>query len=371
MKNKKHIVVIGGGQSAEHEVSLLSMKNVVAALDSEKYHVAVVYISQQGEWFYYGGSDDFNFKKLKSTQELIPITLNFSDRSKPFQTLDGLRQFPCDCVFPIIHGTGGEDGTLQGLLELLNVPYVGAGVLSTALCMDKHMAKLVLRAAGLKVLDWQTINHFEKNHYTYEDLTKRFGSIMFVKPANLGSSIGVTKVRNKSEFEQAVNLAFNYDSKILIEPFCRAREIECSVLGNENPKASLPGEILPVEAEFYSYEAKYIDDEGAKVITPADLTATQISKVQTLSVAAFKALGCEGMARVDFFVKEEDVFISELNTLPGFTNISMYPKNWAVSGLPENALVDQLIDLAFARYTMRQSFVRSRDTLQAVPLQSQ
>lgn len=371
LQNKKNIVVIAGGQSAEHEVSLLSMKNVVAALDREKYHVHIIYITPQGEWYFYIGLEEFSREKLRVGQELIPITLNFADRSMPFQTEDSLTQFPCDCVFPIIHGTGGEDGTLQGLLELLNVPYVGAGVLGTALCMDKHMAKTVLRAAGLKVVDWQTIRHHEKNNFTYEEMSQRFGPVMFVKPANLGSSVGVTKIQNSSEFERALNLAFTYDSKVLVEPFCSGREIECSVLGNENPKASLPGEILPVAAEFYSYEAKYLDDDAAKVITPADLSQDQISKIQAISVAAFKALDCEGMARVDFFVNGDEIFINELNTIPGFTNISMYPKNWAVSGLPQKELLTQLIDLGLQRYQARQSLRRSRESQQATPLQSQ
>jgi D-alanine-D-alanine ligase len=357
---KLHITVIAGGQSAEHEVSLLSMKNVVSALNPDKYQVSVIYISEQGEWYYCLGEEALSFEALRVGKELIPITLDFADRSMPWQTEDGLTKFPCDCVFPIIHGTGGEDGTLQGLLELVNIPYVGAGVLGTALCMDKHMAKTVLRAAGLAVLDWQTISHHEKNHFTYEALSSRFGSKMFVKPANLGSSVGVSKVHNKAEFEQAINLAFEYDTKILIEPFYFAREIECSVLGNENPQASLPGEILPESAEFYSYEAKYLDANAAKVITPANLSQPHVSKIQAMSLAAFKALDCEGMARVDFFVKDDEIVINELNTIPGFTNISMYPKNWAVSGISGEELVDQLIELALERYSRRKALSRSR-----------
>lgn len=369
VQDKKTIIVIAGGQSAEHDISLLSMRNIVAALDAEKYHIQIIYISPQGEWYYYIGLEEFHRERAAVGRDLIPITLNFSDRSMPFQTEDGLTQFPCDCVFPVIHGTGGEDGTLQGLLELLNVPYVGAGVLSTALCMDKPMAKTVLRASGLSVVDWQVIKRHE-SYPGYDVLAARFGPVMFVKPANLGSSVGVSKVNNADEFEQAINLAFHYDTKILVEPYCAGREIECSVLGNAHPKASLPGEILPVEASFYSYEAKYVDDNAAKVITPADLTQEQIRKIQEMSVSAFKALDCEGMARVDFFVKGEEIFINELNTIPGFTNISMYPKNWEVSGMSQRELLDHLIQLGLERYAIRHSLAHTRDDFQTELLKS-
>lgn len=365
-ENRKHIVVIAGGQSAEHEVSLLSMKNVVAALDPQQYQVAIIYISEQGEWYYYVGTEEFSRESARVGKELIPVTLNFSDRTRPFQTEDGRTQFPCDCVFPVIHGTGGEDGTLQGLLEMLNVPYVGSGVLSTALCMDKHMAKNILRDAGLPVLDFEVLTQL--NRVPYETISAKFGPTLFVKPANLGSSVGVSKVRNKNEYEKALDLALSYDTKILVEPFCAGREIECSVLGNENPKAALPGEILPVEAEFYSYEAKYLDVDGAKVITPASLTAKQVATIQEISLAAFKALGCEGMARVDFFLTEKEAIINELNTIPGFTNISMYPKNWLVSGLSYEKLLDELIILGFQRFSSRQVCARSRENPQAVSL---
>jgi D-alanine-D-alanine ligase len=221
------------------------------------------------------------------------------------------------------------------------------------------------------VVDWQTIRHHEKNNFTYEELSSRLGSVMFVKPANLGSSVGVTKIQNASEFEQALNLAFTYDSKILVEAFCKGREIECSVLGNKHPKASLPGEILPVAAEFYSYEAKYLDDDAAKVITPADLNQDQIAKIQAMSIAAFKALDCEGMARVDFFVNDDEIFINELNTIPGFTNISMYPKNWAVSGLAQKELLTELIELGLERYQARQALHRFRENDHATSQQSQ
>ena len=323
-----------------------------------------MYISKSGQWYRLPSEDQLNLKLLKInlTEELEPITVNFADRYYPWQSINGEHRYPCDIVFPIMHGTRGEDGALQGLFEMLNVPYVSSGVLGSSVCMDKHVSKSLMRQAGLPTVDWYLVTRENAVNYTYEQMRERFGDILFIKPANLGSSVGISKVRNADQFKQALQEALNYDHRVLIEAYIEAREIECSVLGNENPVASLPGEIIPT-LEFYSYEAKYVDPDGAKVITPAELSQAQIDQIQQLSVQAFQVLACDGMARVDFFVTEDKVFLNEINTIPGFTNISMYPKNWEASGVGYSELIDRLITLGINRYQQQQLISRSIEKL--------
>jgi D-alanine-D-alanine ligase len=258
-----------------------------------------------------------------------------------------------DVIFPVLHGTFGEDGTIQGLLELADVPYVGAGVLASAAGMDKDVMKRLFRDAGLPVAPWEMVLRSE-----WEDdpagvrskIKKRLRFPLFVKPANLGSSVGITKVHSPEEFQTAMDLAAKYDRKILVEKAVNAREIECAVLGNDKPEASLPGEIVPVN-EFYDYEAKYIK-EGSKLLIPARLSRRQIKRVQELAVRAFKAIDCAGMGRVDFLLdrKNGKLFLLEINTIPGFTSISMYPKLWEATGVPYSKLLDRLVDLALERH---------------------
>jgi len=257
-----------------------------------------------------------------------------------------------DVIFPVLHGPFGEDGSMQGLLKLSGVPFVGAGVLGSAVGMDKDVMKRLLRDAGIKIGKFITLKNNEK--VDFNKIKKELGLPIFIKPANMGSSVGVSKVRNENEFKKAVKKAFTFDVKIIIEEFINGREIECSVLGNDKPMASIPGEVI-ASHEFYSYNAKYIDENGATVQIPAKLEKNIQKKIQELAIKTFQVLNCEGLGRVDFFLKKNgEIFVNEINTLPGFTNISMYQKLWAASGIPQNKLLDRLIDLAIERFNKEQ-----------------
>ncbi len=334
------IAVLFGGRSGEHEVSIRSAASVISALDREKYEVIPVAITNEGRWLSPGES-----------ARLLP-----SDTVGPLSTGTAvvLSQQPgsqtgLDVVFPVLHGTFGEDGTVQGLLELTDVPYVGCGVLSSAAAMDKDVMKRLFRERGLPTVDHVVVPRRERREHTAR-LELRFGYPMFVKPANLGSSVGIGKVGNAAELTRALDLAAQHDSKIVVEPAIEGREIECSVLGNDQPEASVPGEVIP-GGEFYDYQAKYVNDTSELVI-PAVLSAEQTSEVQRLAVAAFEAAQCAGLARVDFFLENASgrILLNELNTMPGFTSISMYPKLWEASGVPYSELVDRLVRLALERH---------------------
>ncbi len=316
-KKKLRIGVIFGGKSVEHEVSVVSARNIIKALDREKYKVIPIHIKRMG---------------------------NSQLGRKIFNKID--------VIFPVIHGAFGEDGTLQGLLKFSGLPFVGAGVLGSAIGMDKDISKRLLKQAGISVADFIII--YSGEQVSYKQASKKLGPVMFVKPANSGSSVGINRAKNEKEFKKAVSEAFKYDSKIIIEEFINGREIECAVLGNENPKASVPGEIIP-KGGFYSYEAKYIDKDGAGLEIPAKLSKTAIKKIQQTAIKAFKILNCEGMARVDFFLKKNGtLLINEINTIPGFTSISMYPKLWEASGILLPKLLDKLISLALERFKKEQ-----------------
>jgi len=253
-------------------------------------------------------------------------------------------------VFPVLHGPYGEDGTIQGLLELANIPYVGAGVLGSAISMDKDVMKRLFREAGIPVVKFLVFTHNSLEKIDFDWVRDKLGLPFFIKPANLGSSIGMNKVKKKEEFQPALEEAFQYDNKILVEEYIEGREIECSVLGNHNPVASLPGEIIS-RHEFYSYEAKYLDNKGAILEIPARLSQKLIRKIQNLSIKVFKVACCKGMARVDFFLKQnKEIIVNELNTIPGFTRVSMYPKLWEASGISYPELIDRLIQLALERF---------------------
>jgi D-alanine-D-alanine ligase len=349
---KIRVGIIFGGRSAEHEVSLQSAKNVFEALDKDKFEPVLIGISKEGRWCVGEAS-----KQLLHSQNPRLLKLNEAGGEVALVTGGGGRRLisiggtemsgGIDVIFPVLHGTYGEDGTMQGLLKLLDIPFVGAGVLGSALGMDKDAQKRLLRDAGIPTADF--IACAANAVPNYGQIRKKLGEILFVKPANLGSSVGIHKVKNKKEYITAVEDALRYDTKILIEEFIQGREIECSVLGNANPVASIPGEVIP-QREFYSYEAKYIDENGAILEIPAKLPAKVIMRLQKMAVKAFKTLCLEGMARVDFFVtRGGKVIINELNTIPGFTNISMYPKLWEASGLGYSKLIEKLIKLAIER----------------------
>jgi len=310
-KNKLKIGVLFGGKSAEHDVSISSSKNIIDALDKNKYQIFPIKIEKNGEF-----------------------------------DLDSVKKM--DLIFPVLHGPYGEDGSMQGLLKILGIPFVGPSILGSALGMDKDVMKRLFRDANIPIGKFITVYAGEK--ISFEKVKKVLGLPMFIKPANMGSSVGINKVKNKKEFEIAVNDAFLYDSKIVIEENINGQEIECSVLGNENPMASIVGEIVP-KNDFYSYKAKYIDEDGAALLIPVRLSKTISKKVQNLAIKVFQTLNCEGMGRVDFFVKKNgEVIVNEINTIPGFTAISMYPKLWEASGIPLSKLLDRLIELAIERF---------------------
>lgn len=357
VSNKINISVLCGGQSTEHEISILSARNVASALDKDKYHVSVIYITQEGAWYLLENIESFlQTEPSHLVQQDIcePITAVFGDTRHTWGSLRDLkRRYAVDCVFPVLHGTQGEDGTMQGLLEILNIAYVGSGVIGSAICMDKHTTKQLLCQSGLPTTNWVTLNKsdFEEypEEYSYSNISKQLGTTVFVKPATLGSSVGISKVRNENEYRMALDLAFRYDHRVMVESSVKGREIECSVLGNDDPVASLPGEVVTASThEFYSYTAKYLDPDGARGIAPADLPNSVVVRIQELSIKTFKVLQCVGMARVDFFVDSEEIIINEVNTIPGFTNISMYPKNWIATGISYSELLDDLIQLAMA-----------------------
>jgi D-alanine-D-alanine ligase len=350
MANDKKILRVGvlfGGRSGEHEVSLASAASVIRGLDPDKYEAVPIGISKEGHWLIGSAAQKLLPDVLKGGRRvmmaadptdaaLIPL-----DRTEMGQRLD--------VVFPVMHGTYGEDGTIQGLLDLAGLPFVGAGVLGSAIGMDKDVAKRLLLQAKIPVVPWVTVyrSDWERDPASVQkQIEKKFRFPLFVKPAALGSSVGMSKVHSRKELAPALDLASEFAMKILVERAVNAREIEVSVLGNHDPKASVPGEIVP-HREFYDYTAKYLE-EGTALIIPAKLTPAQIKKIQTMAVTAFRTLELLGMARVDFFLEKKDgkLYLNEVNTIPGFTSISMYPKLWEATGIPFRELIDRLISLA-------------------------
>ncbi|WP_164214528.1 D-alanine--D-alanine ligase [Virgibacillus sp. YIM 98842] len=352
---KKKVGVVFGGKSAEHEVSLQSAKNIVDAIDKDKYEVMLIGIDKEGKWHlndqssYLLNAENPKLIQLNKSNEHVAIVpgdennqLIHASKSVPLEQLD--------VIFPIVHGTLGEDGSLQGMFRAANLPYVGSNVLGSSVCMDKDIAKRLLGAAGINVAKGLVFKRNRKNEINYEKAVEFLGTPLFIKPANQGSSVGVSKVYTEGEFKQGIESAFEYDHKIIIEESIDGREIECSVLGNDDPKASLLGEILP-KTEFYSYESKYIDETGAELAIPADLTEEETKRMQEVAVKAFETLECGGLARVDFFLtKGGEIYVNEVNTLPGFTKISMYPKLWEISGISYPDLINELIELAIQRH---------------------
>lgn len=352
---KKRVGIIFGGKSAEHEVSLQSAKNIVDAIDKERFEVTLIGIDKQGQWhlneasnFLLNANNPALIELNKSNQgvSLIPG----QETQQLMSTEKDVALGQLDVIFPIVHGTLGEDGSLQGMLRLANLPFVGSNVLSSAVSMDKDIAKKLLKAADLNVASGVSFTRAYRGQIDFETISERFGLPLFIKPANQGSSVGVNKVTDEQEFNKALEEAFSYDHKILIEAAVNGREVEVAVLGNDNPEASVCGEILPTDG-FYSYDAKYINEDGAKLAIPADLPNEVTEKVREIAVNAYLALNCEGLARVDVFVTDAgEVIINEINTLPGFTKISMYPKLWEASGLTYSDLITKLIELALERH---------------------
>jgi D-alanine-D-alanine ligase len=355
MARKIRVGILFGGRSAEHEVSLQSAKNIIDAIDTNKYEVVLIGIDKKGQWHL---NEESRFL-LPATEPGLPtleetgenLALVPGRQIESVVALSG-EQTPgsLDVIFPVLHGPLGEDGTVQGLLKLANIAFVGAGVLGSAIGMDKDVMKRLLRDARIPIARFLVVNRYSSKEIGFDDAREQLGLPLFIKPANLGSSVGIHKVKDREEFERAVRDALNYDNKILIEECIRGREIECSVLGNENPVASVPGEILP-RHEFYSYEAKYLDENGAALEIPAKLLSPISECIRQLAIKTFSVLCCEGMARVDFFLRnDEEIIVNEINTIPGFTRISMYPKLWEATGISYGELIDKLIELAIERF---------------------
>lgn len=344
--NKLNIMVIFGGKSGEHEVSLMSVTSILKVMNREKYNIIPVGITKEGIWKVYNGPVEKivtgEWEELGEKMDIF--SLGQDNREK------------IDIVFPVLHGPFGEDGRIQGLLEMLNVPYVGAGVMASAVGMDKAMTKKLCSVEDMPQAEYIVMTEKDydiKGIQGFVEVEEKLGYPVFVKPANLGSSVGISKVKNREELSEAINLAFKYDKKIVIEEFINGREIECSVLGNDEVKASVLAEIMPAN-EFYDYQDKYIDGNSRFEI-PADLPKNITEEIQNLAIKVYKLLNCCGLARVDFFVERESnkVYFNEINTMPGFTQISMYPKMWEATGIGYEELIDKLIVLGVERFKER------------------
>ena len=396
---KLRVGILFGGRSGEHEISLLSAASVFKAIDPNKYEVVPIGITKDGRWLTASDAERLLHGKagegarptqvaalragdpeatpsaavLQNGESVVVPPEPHKSSMTPFQTDTPVRRasdraINVDIIFPVLHGTFGEDGTIQGLLELADIPYVGAGVLGSAAGMDKDIMKSLFHAAGLAIVKHVTVlrGEWESSPKKVEKLVaSKLKYPVFVKPANLGSSVGISKARDRKELGPAIDEAAKFDRKIVIEEGVggkknKAREIECSVLGNDRPEASVPGEIVP-SAEFYDYSAKYLD-EGSQLIIPAKLTKAETKKVQDLAVAGFRAVDCSGLARVDFLMdpKSRKIYLNEINTMPGFTSISMYPKLWAASGLAYSELISRLIQLGLDRHAEKKRNQYSR-----------
>jgi D-alanine-D-alanine ligase len=381
------IGVLYGGRSGEHEVSLASAAAVFANLDRNRYEPVAIRIEKDGRWaladkppIATSAAEVIEQSRAEAARQIRSgrevhlvarpseetiLSIKRAPQAAPEPTEASVTGLHLDVIFPVLHGPYGEDGTIQGLLELANVPYVGAGVAASALGMDKALMKVVFAARGLPVGDYRVVlkrDWEQRRDEIAAELESRLGFPMFVKPANLGSSVGISKAKTPAGLREAMELAGSFDRKIVVEAAVpNAREIECAVLGNDDPQTSLPGEVIP-SREFYDYEAKYLD-EGSKTVIPADLPPALVEEVRRLSVAAFQAIDCAGMARVDFLLERDTgaIVLNEVNTIPGFTTISMYSKMWEASGVSYAALIDRLIQLALERHTEKQ---RLRTALQ-------
>lgn len=353
MSEKIEVGVLFGGESAEHEISIRSANNVIEAMDREKYRIFLIGITRDGRW--YAGK---TAELILESGEVSGYTVSEDDLlgfvpgragSNIVYISDTKKKINPDVIFPVLHGPMGEDGTVQGLLRLSGIPFVGAGVLGSAASMDKDVMKRLFRDNGIPVGGFRVMHSYEKEGISYDEIVSELGSPLFIKPANMGSSVGVNKVGNREDFYGAVTEAFRFDNKILVEEFIEGRELECAVLGNEYPIASATGEICARD-NFYSYRAKYIDENGAVLNIPAELPDETNDRIKDLALKSFRTVCCEGMARVDCFLKKDGtVIVNEINTIPGFTSISMYPMLFEVSGIPYNELIDRLICLAMER----------------------
>lgn len=338
--SKLQLAIVFGGKSTEHEISLLSTRSILKQIDQDKYDISLVRIAINGNWYLVDDVDAIESTPIALIPNSHGASILVSETGQVIKKIN--------IAFPVLHGVFGEDGTIQGHFRMMNVAFVGSDVMASAACMDKDLTKRILRDAGIGIAPYAVATPNYKPDFA--QLEKELGTPLFIKPANLGSSVGVFKVVNESEYNEKLKEALTYDAKVLIEKAIEGKEIECAILGNEKPKASLPGQVI-MNTEFYDFDSKYVDKDASSTQVPAQLPGHQIEIIQTMAIKAYKAMGCEGLARVDFFVTNDgEILINEINTIPGFTNISMYPKMWEATGLPYPELIDTLIELGLERY---------------------
>lgn len=348
-----NILIIFGGKSSEYEVSLRSAASVINNIPRDKYNVYTLGITKDGKWLYYEGNTDLIEKDEWSTGGFTSdafLSVNASDNSLNIFENSIIKKVHIDVIFPVLHGKNGEDGTIQGLLELSGIPYVGCGVLSSAACMDKAVTNTLCDSIGIRQANWRLVRKYDFNNncVDFDEIIAALSLPIFVKPANAGSSVGISKADTKEKLISALTLAFMHDSKAVLESAIVGRELECSVMGNNCPVASCVGEIAPCN-EFYDYDAKYID-ENSKLFIPAPLTEKQSDEIKANAIEIYKTLDCRGLARVDFFMDNDGlIYFNEINTIPGFTSISMYPKLFLQSGIPYPQLIEKLIEYAFEK----------------------
>ncbi|WP_395480104.1 D-alanine--D-alanine ligase [Candidatus Curculioniphilus buchneri] len=364
---KTRVGVLFGGRSVEHEISLQSSKNIIHAINKEKFDIILLGIDKQGVWHIFNknsyllNSDHLTLVSLKKSMKDLAILPGFFNNSLVQLNCPDTIPLPIDIIFPIVHGPFGEDGSLQGLLRMTNIPYVGSSVLGSAISMDKDITKRLLRDAGLAVTPSFTLTRSQYNNsgMCFDKITSALGLPLFIKPANQGSSVGVSKIINRDSFEQGLALAFNFDHKVLVEAAIIGRELECAVLGSDELQTSVCGEII-LNNNFYSYQNKYINTHDTHIVIPANISRTVSENIRSVARRAFRALHCSCMARVDVFLTvDEKILVNEINTLPGFTNVSMYPRLWQASGLSCTDLITRLIELALTCHRQDQYLTNS------------
>ena len=355
MSNKTTVGLLFGGKSPEHNISILSAKNIFSAIDKDRFDVILIYINRAGVWHFckdgmlLENGDDPKTVSYIGEKTQVSLSQNANDRQL-IDATSGEVIAKIDVLYPVLHGNFGEDGSIQGFAKLANIACVGCGILGSSVGMDKDIVKRILRDAGIGVADFVTLRKAYNEDMNYEEVSAKLGKELFVKPANLGSSVGVSFVADENAYNQAVEVGFSYDTKVLVEEKVTGREIECAVMGNEIIEASVIGEILPKSA-WYSFENKYVDEDGAKLAIPAQLTPAQAEKARNTAIETYRLLECRGLTRVDMFLLADDhIIVNEVNTLPGFTKVSMYPKMWEAAGLPYQQLVTKLIELAIEEH---------------------
>lgn len=346
MSHRLKIAILYGGKSVEHEISIRSATNVVANIDSKKYDIRLLGIDKAGSWYLNDSIND----DVDSGQ---PVSIKL-DASSPnlIETKSGM-EIQIDVVFPVLHGTDGEDGSIQGLFKSMNLPVVGSGVLGSAISMDKIISKKILKEGGIPVAPYTEFSKSQKDDISFDKITKEVGLPFMIKSAALGSSVGISMVKTENDLMYALNDSFQYGDKIIVEKFIKGRELECAIIGNQDPKASMPGEIVMIkDYDFYTYEAKYLDEAAIRIMLPAEVDQAITEEIRRISIEAYKALRCEDYARVDLFLTEEgEIVINEINTIPGFTNASMFPMMWKQMGMTFKELVTELIQLCLQRHT--------------------